>query len=150
MNMKSFSDIVKLHQEFSAMLTEQEKDLRERRKGTIDEMLPEMRAALKQAKAELDAVHRAKTEAVKRFDGEARRHEQTIAEPGGLGGLPGRHEEGAAMSAEPEGPPPFGAPGENALAAAVRTPSSLSLRAMSKPGTASFAAGPISPSRKAA
>ena len=80
MNMKSFSDIVKLHQEFSAMLTEQEKDLRERRKGTIDEMLPEMRAALKQAKAELDAVHRAKTEAVKRFDGEARRHEQTIAE----------------------------------------------------------------------
>ena len=64
MNMKSFSDIVKLHQEFSAMLTEQEKDLRERRKGTIDEMLPEMRAALKQAKAELDAVHRAKTEAV--------------------------------------------------------------------------------------
>jgi hypothetical protein len=48
-------------------------------------------------------------------------HEQTIVEPGALGGLPGRHEERAPMAAEPpEGPPAFAAPGENALAAAVR------------------------------
>ena len=49
-------------------------------------------------------------------------HEQTIAEPGGLGALQGRAEErpilGAAPKAEP--PAPFPEGGENALAAAVR------------------------------
>ncbi|HZW32203.1 MAG TPA: FHA domain-containing protein [Isosphaeraceae bacterium] len=49
-------------------------------------------------------------------------HEQTIAEPGGLGALQGRPEEranlGPAPKAEPH--PPFQAGGENALAAAVR------------------------------
>jgi len=49
-------------------------------------------------------------------------HEQTIAEPGGLGALAGRHEDRAVapMSAPPEGPPPLSEGGENALAAAVR------------------------------
>ena len=49
-------------------------------------------------------------------------HEQTIAEPAGLGGLAGRQDERAmaAMPAQAEGRPPFEAGGENALAAAVR------------------------------
>ena len=50
-------------------------------------------------------------------------HEQTIAEPGGLGALAGRHESKAAAAGPPapvEEPPPFTGGGENALAAAVR------------------------------
>src|SRR5437763_6437531 len=48
-------------------------------------------------------------------------HDQTIAEPAGLGALPGRPEE-RAMPIPPkaEGPPAYDPGGENALAAAVR------------------------------
>jgi hypothetical protein len=48
-------------------------------------------------------------------------HEQTIAEPGGLGALQGRPEERAILAAPKAEPsPPFEEGGENALAAAVR------------------------------
>jgi hypothetical protein len=48
-------------------------------------------------------------------------HEQTIAEPGGLGALAARQEERAALVPDKEGAPPPPEPGgENALAAAVR------------------------------
>jgi hypothetical protein len=48
-------------------------------------------------------------------------HEQTIAEPGGPGGLPGRSDERPILAApKPEVPPVYQEGGENALAAAVR------------------------------
>src|SRR5262249_27680315 len=48
-------------------------------------------------------------------------HEQTIAEAGFPGALPGRHEERVGpVSPSPEAVSPFEEPGENALAAAVR------------------------------
>jgi hypothetical protein len=48
-------------------------------------------------------------------------HEQTIAEAGFGGALPGRHEERVGPASAPADPvSPFGEPGENALAAAVR------------------------------
>jgi DNA-binding transcriptional MerR regulator len=77
MNIKSLDDILKLHRDFSAVLTEDEKDLRERH-GAAGFVVDQLRQMLKQSRAEREAVHRAKSQAEKRFEVEARRQEQAI------------------------------------------------------------------------
>lgn len=79
MEIKTFDDILKLKEEFDGALQQRIKKLERATIGTLDEMIEEKRAVLKQSKTRLDAAVQAKTEALKRLDDEIRRHQDMVA-----------------------------------------------------------------------
>lgn len=79
MEPKTFDDLIKLQHEFSTTLAAQMKALSSARPGTPDELLADKRALLKQSKMALDSAARAKEHAIKRFDLELARHQDSIA-----------------------------------------------------------------------
>ncbi|WP_372526418.1 hypothetical protein [Piscinibacter sp.] len=79
MEPKTFDDLIKLQHEFSATLASQLKTLASTRPSTPDELLAEKRALLKQSRTTLESVVHAKEQAIKRFDLELARHQDSIA-----------------------------------------------------------------------
>lgn len=79
MEPKTFDDLIKLQHEFSTTLAARLKTLASARLGTPDELLAEKRALLKQSRTALDSVAHAKEQAIKRFDLELARHQDSIA-----------------------------------------------------------------------
>jgi len=78
MEINTFDDIVKLHQEFASRLAERLKAPRGRAAIAPDELMKEKRALLEQTIEEKDELYRAKVEAANRFEAEIERNKETI------------------------------------------------------------------------
>ncbi len=78
MDVKSLDDVLKLKDEFSRRLDTRIKALERGGKATMDELIDEKRALLKQSKARMEAAERAKSSMVKRLDAELGRHKETV------------------------------------------------------------------------
>ena len=108
MEPKTFDDLVKLQHEFSATLASQLKTLASARPGTPEELLAEKRALLKQSRTALESVARAKEQAIKRFDLELARQQDSIARlERDLGEFDqSKHDIAKAKAAKPKSPKP--------------------------------------------
>lgn len=78
MEIKSFDDIIKFRDEFARQLDARMKALERPGSGTVDELLEEKRALIRQTKARMEAVEQARATLVKRHDEELSRHKQTL------------------------------------------------------------------------
>ncbi len=78
MEIKSLDDILKLRDEFSRRLAARMKALERPGTGTLDELIEEKRALMKQTEARMQAAERAKAAMVKRLDDQFGHHKETL------------------------------------------------------------------------
>lgn len=80
MEIKTFDDILKIKDEFSKKLAARMRTFEEATSGTLDEIIQEKRAILKEWQARLEATEMAKGEVLKRFEGELQRQRDAVAQ----------------------------------------------------------------------
>jgi predicted nuclease with TOPRIM domain len=79
MEIKTFDDVLKIKDEFSKKLAARMRTFEEATSGTLDEIIQEKRAILRESQARLEATEKARSEVLKRFEGELQRHRETVA-----------------------------------------------------------------------
>jgi peptidoglycan hydrolase CwlO-like protein len=80
MDFKSYDDVLKLQQQFTARLGEQLQAVKKARPASGEAFIADKRAMLQVSQAAIESLQRAKDEAVRRLDAELARHKKTVAQ----------------------------------------------------------------------